>query len=48
MDRPIVGLAGIAVWDIVFHMDSVPSEPGKYRAFRRFEIGGGVAANAAV
>lgn len=43
-----IGLAGIAVWDIVFHMDEVPSEPGKYRAFRRFEGGGGVAANAAV
>lgn len=39
---------GIATLDLVFRVDTYPSEPGKYRAHGRDEIGGGVAANAAV
>ncbi len=39
---------GIAVLDEVFAVDDLPAGPGKYRAHHRVEVGGGVAANAAV
>ncbi len=39
---------GIAVLDVVMTVDHLPTEPGKYRATSTREIGGGVAANAAV
>ena len=39
---------GIAVLDTVMTLDSIPDTPGKYRAGSRREVGGGVAANAAV
>jgi len=40
--------AGIASLDLVMGVDQIPSAPGKHRAHMRHEIGGGVAANAAV
>ncbi len=43
-----VACVGIAVHDIVFRVDRLPYLPGKYRAGARQEVGGGVAANAAV
>ncbi len=39
---------GIAVLDVVFRVDEIPTRPGKHRARERAEVGGGVAANAAV
>jgi sulfofructose kinase len=42
-----VGCVGIAVLDIVLNVPALPTAPGKYRATRRTEVGGGVAANAA-
>ncbi len=42
-----VACVGIAVLDLVFQVDTLPTTPGKSRASRRTEIGGGVAANAA-
>lgn len=39
---------GICVWDLVFRVERFPIEAGKYRAHERREVGGGVAANAAV
>jgi sulfofructose kinase len=43
-----VTCVGIATLDLVFRVDTYPTGPGKYRAHGRDEIGGGVAANAAV
>lgn len=43
-----VACVGIATLDVVFAVGSAPSAPGKYRARERREVGGGVAANAAV
>ncbi len=43
-----VTCVGISVWDLVFRVDRFPAAPGKYRARERREVGGGVAANAAV
>jgi sulfofructose kinase len=43
-----VTCVGIATLDLVFRVDTYPTEPGKYRAHGRDEVGGGVAANAAV
>ena len=43
-----VTCVGIAVLDLVFRVDSFPDAPGKYWAHERREIGGGVAATAAV
>ncbi|MDH3753244.1 MAG: PfkB family carbohydrate kinase [Acidimicrobiia bacterium] len=45
---PHVTCVGIAVLDLVFRVDTHPTEPGKYRAATRREVGGGVAANASV
>ncbi len=42
-----VACVGIAVLDIVLNVPTLPATPGKYRATRRTEVGGGVAANAA-
>lgn len=42
-----VACVGIAVLDIVLNVPHLPTAPGKYRASRRTEVGGGVAANAA-
>ena len=42
-----VACVGIAVLDIVMNVPHLPTVPGKYRAARRTEVGGGVAANAA-
>ncbi|MFQ5972426.1 MAG: PfkB family carbohydrate kinase, partial [Alphaproteobacteria bacterium] len=42
-----VACVGIAVLDIVFSVDELPSAAGKYYAREYREIGGGVAANAA-
>ncbi len=39
---------GIAVHDVIYSLQSLPDGPGKYHAIGRTEIGGGVAANAAV
>ncbi len=39
---------GIATLDLVLSVATLPSVPGKYRAGERVEVGGGVAANAAV
>ncbi len=39
---------GIAVLDLVFQVDALPTAAGKHRAAQRLEVGGGVAANAAV
>jgi sulfofructose kinase len=43
-----VTCVGISVWDLVFRVHRFPVIPGKYRAHERREVGGGVAANAAV
>ncbi len=43
-----VTCVGIAVLDLVFRVDSFPHTPGKYRAHERREVGGGMAATAAV
>lgn len=43
-----VTCVGISVWDLVFRVERFPAAPGKYRALDRREVGGGVAANAAV
>ncbi len=45
---PQIICVGIAVLDLVFRVDRFPDAPGKYRAIERREVGGGVAANAAV
>lgn len=42
-----VACVGIAVLDIVLNVPTLPAAPGKYRATRRIEVGGGVAASAA-
>ncbi len=39
---------GIAVLDVVMTVESLPAGPGKHRASSTHEVGGGVAANAAV
>lgn len=39
---------GIAVQDVVYALPAFPAGPGKYHASSRLEVGGGVAANAAV
>jgi sulfofructose kinase len=44
----IVACVGIAVHDVIFSLTSLPSGPGKHHATGRIEVGGGVAANAAV
>lgn len=43
----VVACVGIAVLDVVLNVPTLPFAPGKYRATRRTEVGGGVAANAA-
>ena len=43
-----VACVGIAVRDIIFSVDSLPSGAGKVHASKRHEVGGGPAANAAV
>lgn len=43
-----VTCVGIATLDLVFAVATAPPGPGKYRARDRREVGGGVAANAAV
>ncbi len=43
-----VTCVGIAVLDLVFRVERFPDGPGKYRASERREVGGGVAATAAV
>lgn len=43
-----VACVGIAVLDMVFNVEDFPAREGKYYASRFSEIGGGVAANAAV
>ncbi len=43
-----VTCVGISVWDLVLRVERFPTEPGKHRASERREVGGGVAANAAV
>ena len=45
---PHVTCIGIATLDLVFRVESYPTGPGKYRSHGRDEVGGGVAANAAV
>ena len=45
---PHVTCVGIAALDLVFRIDAHPTSAGKYRASERREVGGGVAANAAV
>ena len=42
-----VACVGIAVLDQVFQVKTLPTTPGKHRAFQHHEVGGGVAANAA-
>ncbi|MGF1649248.1 MAG: PfkB family carbohydrate kinase [Hyphomicrobiaceae bacterium] len=39
---------GHAALDRVYRVGEIPSEPGKYRAIEHIEVGGGMAANAAV
>lgn len=43
-----VTCVGIAVQDLIFSLQTLPTGPGKYHASTRTEVGGGVAANAAV
>ncbi len=45
---PLVACTGIVTVDEIFSMESLPEHEGKYSAIRHLEIGGGVAANAAV
>lgn len=42
-----VACVGIAVRDLIFSVESLPSGPGKVHAIHRQEVGGGPAANAA-
>ncbi len=43
-----IGCVGIAVHDFVFTVDTMPHHPGKHYATGFTEVGGGIAANAAV
>jgi sulfofructose kinase len=45
---PHVACAGIVTLDHIFQIETLPTEEGKYTATGHHEVGGGVAANAAV
>lgn len=47
-NTPLVACAGIVTLDHIFRVDSLPTAEGKYSATGHIEVGGGVAANAAV
>lgn len=44
---PSVICLGVAAHDVVMSIEAFPTEPGKYRARERLEVGGGMAASAA-
>ena len=48
MPVPSILVAGVAVIDFVFEVDTMPDRPQKYRARDAYITGGGNAANAAV